>query len=162
MRLPEAMRRKMLFGFAVLSSCFLIVDAWEIRFSPRCVNPMPIAKSTTPVAAIAMMAALLASSTISVPPALAAADIAKGQELFELNCAGCHAGGQNLVKPAKSLQSLALTKYLGGTDPSTIQSFAMKNHPKVVFFKMPDGKLTTEQYQDVTAYISDQATNEKW
>jgi cytochrome c6 len=171
------MWKNILFGFALLlSSSLLLVDAWHPPMMGSSSSPLgrrvkhstvPITKqksstttSSSSVAAIAMMAALF--TTTVIPPPAFAADITQGQELFALNCAGCHAGGQNLVFPSKTLQAAALTQYLGGTDPATIQTFATTKHPKVIFFKMPDGKLTTEQYQDVTAYISDQATNEKW
>jgi len=99
-------------------------------------------------------------------PALAeTGDLTRGQELFELNCAGCHGGGQNYVKPAKTLQQDALRQFLGGSDQSTIESFVKttsRQHQNLVFFKMPGGKLTDQQYADVTSYVSDQATQNKW
>ena len=93
----------------------------------------------------------------------AAGDVARGQELFEMNCNGCHMGGQNFVKPKKTMQAEALQKFLGGTDQPTLEKFVKNSmHPLQAYPKMPGGKMMDQDWTDVTAYVSDQAINNKW
>eukprot|EP00527_Entomoneis_sp_CCMP2396_P007161 CAMPEP_0198142106 /NCGR_PEP_ID=MMETSP1443-20131203/4994_1 /TAXON_ID=186043 /ORGANISM="Entomoneis sp., Strain CCMP2396" /LENGTH=118 /DNA_ID=CAMNT_0043805057 /DNA_START=358 /DNA_END=714 /DNA_ORIENTATION=+ len=91
-------------------------------------------------------------------------DVNRGQELFDLNCASCHMGGKNYIKPQKTLEQDSLNKFLGGADQSTIENFVKtsQQHKNLVFFKMPGGKLTAVDYTDVTSFVSDQAMNNKW
>ena len=93
----------------------------------------------------------------------AAGDVARGQELFEMNCNGCHMGGQNFVRPNKTMQAEALQKFLGGTDQPTLEKFVKNSmHPLQAYPKMPGGKMMDQDWTDVTAYVSDQAINNKW
>ena len=100
------------------------------------------------------------------PPAALAADVAMGRELFAGNCAGCHANGANFVKPSKTLQSDALARYVGSTDGEELKKWAMNSgqHRRNVYMKAPggDGKLTEDEFGDITAFISDQAVGDKW
>ena len=58
------------------------------------------------------MATILAA-TVAVAPANAG-NIGEGKQIFEGNCAACHAGGQNVILNEKTLQKDALTEYLAG------------------------------------------------
>ena len=107
---------------------------------------------------------LLAASILIVPAPAVAGDIGKGNELFTNNCASCHIGGSNLVNEKRNLRADALEKYGIGLDQESIQNFVTNNarHKNLVFFKMEGGKLNPTQWEDVTAYISDQAIGGKW
>jgi cytochrome c6 len=61
------------------------------------------------VAAVSAAAAL----TIAATPVLAA-DAGAGENIFSGNCAACHAGGQNVIMPEKTLELDALKEYLDG------------------------------------------------
>eukprot|EP00978_Attheya_sp_CCMP212_P034646 scaffold146222_cov44-Attheya_sp.AAC.1 len=113
-----------------------------------------------------LTAAVLMTGVMGIAPgaAEAAADVGRGKELFEMNCASCHAGGMNFVKESWTLQKEALQQYLGSVDQPVVQTFVMESrqHKNLVFFRMPGGKLTEPEYADVTTFIVDQATNNKW
>ena len=54
-------------------------------------------------------AAAVALALFSPNPAFAA-DLANGKQIFEGNCAACHAGGQNVIQAEKTLEKDALTE----------------------------------------------------
>jgi len=113
----------------------------------------------------AVAATLVASSICFLPAAaLAGGDVGKGEQLFVGNCAGCHIGGSNLVNEKKTLQKEALLEYGIGLDQPSIKKFVTNSlqHKKLVFFRVEGGKLTDDQWEDVTTYIADQANGEKW
>jgi cytochrome c6 len=62
------------------------------------------------VAAVSAAAAL----TISAATPALAADAGAGENIFSGNCAACHAGGQNVIMPEKTLELGALKEYLDG------------------------------------------------
>lgn len=47
--------------------------------------------------------------TVSITPS-AIADIGNGAKVFEVNCAGCHINGGNIVRRGKNLKMKALKK----------------------------------------------------
>merc|ERR1719215_1319690 len=51
--------------------------------------------------------------TVASAPVLAA-DVEAGETVFNANCAACHAGGQNVIMPEKTLEKEALESYLAG------------------------------------------------
>lgn len=69
-----------------------------------------------------------------------------------------------MASEKRTLKKDALEKYGVGLDQPSIQNFATNNgrHKNLVFFRMEGGKLNPSQWEDVTTYISDQATGEKW
>ena len=87
-----------------------------------------------------------------VSPALAG-DAASGQRVFSANCAACHAGGNNVVNPAKTLKKEALEKYgMNSLEAITYQVNNGKN--AMPAFK---GRLTDAQIEDVATYVLSQA-----
>lgn len=77
----------------------------------------PFARTSHPFGMIMVVSLpLLWSFGVISPQQASAADIARGATLFTANCAGCHAGGQNVVNQKKTLQKEDLQKYLGSTD----------------------------------------------
>ena len=68
-------------------------------------------KPSLPVRVAAAAAALVIAATPA--PALAG-DVVLGAKVFSNTCAACHAGGQNIVEPDKTLDREALETYLAG------------------------------------------------
>lgn len=50
--------------------------------------------------------------SVSAMPAFAA-DAAAGEQVFSGNCAACHAGGQNVIMPEKTLQVRCHSAHVG-------------------------------------------------
>lgn len=93
-------------------------------------------------------------------PALAA-DIAKGQTIFNNNCAACHAGGQNLINAPRTLQREAIEKNLGSLDPETVTNFVQNSVVHRGAFIL-GSKLSNKDFENVVSYVVDQASNDKW
>ena len=121
--------------------------------------------SLASVAPLAFVLAIgLPSSALAADEA-ASFDISRGATLFTSNCAGCHAGGMNYVKEQKTLKKESLQKFISADfDQSTIKSWLQSSgqHSRIVFFKMPDGKMKDGDWGDVAGYVVDQALNDKW
>jgi cytochrome c6 len=90
-----------------------------------------------------------------------AADIAKGQQIFDSNCAACHVGGQNLINAPRTLQKEAIEKNLGSLDPTTIQDFVQNSVVHRGAFIL-GSKLSNKDFENVVSYVVDQASNDKW
>lgn len=107
------------------------------------------------------------SVLLSSPVSSVAADITRGSEIFNGNCAGCHAGGMNFITEKKTLKKEALEKYIASPlDQPTLQSWVMNSgqHKNLVFMRAPsgNGKLTEMDWNDVTALIYNNAMEDKW
>lgn len=61
-----------------------------------------------------MKGAAVAGALAFVATPAFAADVAAGETVFNANCAACHAGGQNVIMPEKTLEKEALDQYLAG------------------------------------------------
>lgn len=87
-----------------------------------------------------------------VSPALAE-DLANGAKVFSANCAACHMGGNNLVNAAKTLKKSDLEKY----EMASLE--AIKTQVTQGKAAMPafSGRLSSQQIEDVAAYVLDQA-----
>ena len=62
----------------------------------------------------AAMAAAVLGAALAMPNAAFAGDAEAGEAVFMGNCNACHAGGQNVIMPEKTLQQAALEQYLDG------------------------------------------------
>ena len=83
--------------------------------------------------------------------------MANGATLFTANCASCHAGGGNNLAKKKTLEKQALEKYQS-LDPVQLQKYMQTGLPH----KLMPFKFEEQDYKDVTAFVLDQAMNEKW
>lgn len=102
----------------------------------------------------AILAIIPIFSILLTTPAFAA-DAAAGAQVFSANCAACHAGGQNLVNPAKTLSKADLdANGMHSSDAITTQVTNGKN-------AMPafGGRLSADQIDNVAAYVMQQADN---
>lgn len=97
------------------------------------------------------VAAAITVSTLAPNAAIAKGDIEAGQLVFSGNCAACHAGGQNVIMPDKTLEKDALEQYLaGGRNEAAVVD-------QVTYGKnaMPSfgGRLEEDQINNVAAYV---------
>ena len=146
--------------FAAAYSSIMPADA----FGSQRGEPKVPSASTSATASAATAAAALVG-LLAFPSTAYSADIARGKEIFDNNCAGCHVGGANLVKPEKNLQREALARYVSSDlSQAEVQQWVQQSgqHKRIVFFKMPDGKMKEADWADVTTYVVDQALNDKW
>ena len=112
-------------------------------------------------AKLAVGAGVLATAMSFFNPAPAlAADIGAGQQVFEGNCAACHAGGQNVIQNEKTLQKDALVEYLaGGFKEASIVTQVTNGKNAMPAF---GSKLSEDDIRNVAAYVYDQADGNKW
>jgi cytochrome c6 len=83
-------------------------------------------------------------------PALAG-DIAAGEQIFNANCAACHAGGQNVIMPEKTLEKEALDQYLAGgrSEASVVTQVTNGKNAMPAF----GGRLSDEDIANVATYV---------
>ena len=98
-----------------------------------------------------LVTCLIFTSAIAQPAI--AADIANGAKIFDIHCAGCHENGGNIVRRGKTLKRKALKKY-GMDSLEAITSIVTNGKSNMSAYK---DRLTTEQIQDVSAYVLEQA-----
>lgn len=82
-----------------------------------------------------------------------AADIENGERIFTANCSACHAGGNNVIMPEKTLKKEALeTNGMKSVDAITYQVTNGKN-------AMPafGGRLADNDIEDVANYVLSQS-----
>jgi cytochrome c6 len=102
---------------------------------------------------IAVMLLGIAIFTFAFSSSALAADIGNGAKVFSANCASCHAGGKNLVQADKNLKKDALEKY-GMNSAEAIIAQVTNGKNAMPAFK---GRLNSNQIEDVTAYVLEQA-----
>jgi len=86
-------------------------------------------------------------------PALA--DAAAGAAIFNANCAACHAGGRNLVNPAKTLSQAHLEKY----DMHSIEKIVNQVTKGKAAMPAFGGRLKPDQIANVADYVLSKADN---
>lgn len=82
-----------------------------------------------------------------------AEDLAAGKQIFDSKCASCHAGGNNIVNPAKTLKAADLEKY-GMNSMDVIINQVTNGKPPMPSFK---GQLSDQDMQNVAAYVLSQS-----
>ena len=86
--------------------------------------------------------------------------IGAGKQVFQGNCAACHAGGNNIFEPKKTLQKDALVEYLaGGFKEESIVTQVTNGKNAMPAF---GGRLGDDEITNVAAYVYDQADGGKW
>lgn len=103
-----------------------------------------------PVAIKAAVASGAVAVGVAVSPAFAG-DIGAGEQVFNANCAACHAGGQNVIMPDKTLEKEALESYLAGgrNEKSVITQVTNGKNAMPAF----GGRLSDEDIANVATYV---------
>ena len=95
-----------------------------------------------------------------LPTAAWAGNVGAGEQVFSANCAACHAGGQNVIMPEKSLQKDALVQFLaGGMKESSVVTQVTNGKNAMPAF---GGRLNDDDIANVASYVIDQAASDKW
>jgi cytochrome c6 len=108
-------------------------------------------KQFSKIIKLILLTCLILTSMITQPAR--AADIASGAKIFDIHCAGCHENGGNIVRRGKTLKKKALQKY-GMDSLEAISAIVTNGKGNMSAYK---DRLTTEQIQDVAAYVLEQA-----
>lgn len=113
-----------------------------------------IEERRTPVSALLSMALLaIAILTLGFGSPVMAASAADGADVFLANCAACHAGGQNVVEPTKTLQKDVLVAN-GKFSAEAIIAQAINGAGAMPAF---GGTISSDQIANVAAYILEKA-----
>jgi cytochrome c6 len=94
------------------------------------------------------------AAVIATQPAFAG-NAGNGEQVFNANCAACHAGGQNVIMPEKTLEKEALDQYLAGgrNEKSIITQVSNGKNAMPAF----GGRLSDDEIADVAAYVLKEA-----
>jgi len=79
----------------------------------------------------------------------------KGKQIFEVNCAGCHPKGSNIIRRGKNLHSKALEKN-GYNSVNSIEQIVTNGKNNMSAFH---DRLTAEEINQVANYVFYQAEN---
>ncbi|KAL7533049.1 hypothetical protein ACHAXR_006273 [Thalassiosira sp. AJA248-18] len=107
---------------------------------------------TLKVPDVAKAAAATAAVTagVAISPAFAG-DVGAGEQVFNANCAACHAGGQNVIMPEKTLEKDALDSYLaGGRNEKAVMTQVTNGKNAMPAF---GGRLSDEDIANVATYV---------
>merc|ERR1719480_105608 len=99
----------------------------------------------------AQAGAVAAALAFGVAAPAFAGDVAAGEQIFNANCAACHAGGQNVIMPEKTLEKEALDQYLAGgrSEASVITQVTNGKNAMPAF----GGRLSDEDIANVATYV---------
>ena len=80
-----------------------------------------------------------------------AGDASAGEKIFSGNCAACHAGGQNVIMPEKTLEQSALEQYLdGGFNEGAVVKQVTNGKNSMPAF---GGRLSDNDIKNVASYV---------
>lgn len=86
-----------------------------------------------------------------------AVSLNNGAQIFELNCAGCHANGGNIIRRGKNLHMRALRRNHMDTVEAIAHIVTYGKRPMSAYGE----KLSEQEIQDVSAYVLKRA-EEDW
>lgn len=98
---------------------------------------------------------LICVISLFAKPALAA-DLANGEQLFNINCAGCHPNGSNIIRRGKNLKQNALKKNKVDNLEAVTNLIA---NGKGIMSAYKD-RLTPEEISNVATYVLEQAAKD--
>ncbi len=86
-------------------------------------------------------------------PFAMAAEVTNGSEIFQTNCAGCHANGGNIVRRGKNLKQRALHRNQVDNLSAVVSlvTYGKNNMPAYA------ERLSSQQIESVSAYVLEQA-----
>ncbi|CAE7034895.1 petJ [Symbiodinium natans] len=109
---------------------------------------------------------LLSGNSIPLLPERAAHETnsllekASGEQVFNANCAACHAGGQNVIMPDLTLEKEDLNQYLkGGNSINNIKTQVTNGKNAMPAF---GGRLSDDDIDNVAEYVSHRAGTGWW
>merc|ERR550514_2601808 len=98
----------------------------------------------------AAVAGAAVTAGVAVAPAFAA-DVGAGEQVFDGNCAACHAGGQNVIMPEKTLEQESLEEYLdGGANEAAVVKQVTNGKNAMPAF---GSRLSAADIENVATYV---------
>jgi cytochrome c6 len=94
----------------------------------------------------------VAMLSLTIAPVIAS-DLARGAEIFNTNCAGCHANGGNIVRRNKTLKLNALSKF-DMDSIAAISDIVANGKNNMSAYK---ARLNGKEIEDVATYVLAQA-----
>lgn len=85
-------------------------------------------------------------------------DLDAGEQVFSQNCIGCHAGGNNLVNPAKTLS----LSDLHDNDKDSVEAIVYQVTNGASGMPVFSGRLSDEDIFNVANFVFNQAKNNSW
>ena len=104
---------------------------------------------------VTVLIGLLVVATVALSPKALAADIANGARIFEIDCAGCHPNGGNIIRRGKTLKKPALKRHKMDS-LEAIASLVTNGKRPMSAYK---DRLTETEILDVSTYILERAKN---
>ena len=100
---------------------------------------------------VAQAGAVAAAIATGVAAPAFAGDVGAGEQVFNANCAACHANGQNVIMPEKTLEKEALEQYLTGgrNEKSVVYQVTNGKNAMPAF----GGRLSDEDIANVASYV---------
>ena len=97
------------------------------------------------------VAGVAAAAAFALASPAFAGDAAAGAGVFSGNCAACHAGGQNVIMPDKTLEKAALEEYLAGgfNEEAVIKQVTNGKNAMPAF----GGRLSDDDIANVASYV---------
>lgn len=90
---------------------------------------------------------------IDFPVPAIALNTQNGAEVFSIHCAGCHINGSNILRRGKNLKKKALKRY-GMDSLEAITNIVTNGKSNMSAYRE---RLTTEEIENVAAYVLEQA-----
>nr|YP_009396316.1 cytochrome c553 [Polysiphonia scopulorum]ARW65502.1 cytochrome c553 [Polysiphonia scopulorum] len=85
-------------------------------------------------------------------------DLDAGEQVFSQNCIGCHAGGNNLVNPAKTLSLADLHE----NEKDSVEAIVYQVTNGAAGMPVFSGRLSEEEILNVANFVFSQAKNNSW
>lgn len=111
-------------------------------------EPRSRPKTFWQILAAVVLACLLCLTLLCQPTALAA-ELSTGERVFDLQCAGCHPNGSNIIRRGKNLKQKAL-KRNGVDTPEAIANLVRNGKNNMSAYK---DRLTETEIAEVSAYV---------
>lgn len=141
------MGRRLLLSFVCLVCYVCASGAFVLQSTPH-----PHAKPVMPLLCQSQNARLSAvAGCLRLAAPMLAEDVSMGEKIFNLNCAACHAGGQNSVVADRTLERVAIEKYLTGgfSEKAVVYQVTHGKNAMPAF----EGRLASEDIANVAAYV---------
>jgi cytochrome c6 len=152
---------KNLFILCVLgsASCFTTPTAMVVPMKLREGSHSGACMSLSNTAATATAVIGAASIILSAGPVFAA-DPTAGEIIFNANCAGCHAGGHNVIVADHDLTRAAIEKFMTGGFNEAAVMYQVTNGKNA----MPafGGRLSKIDIENVASFVINTAENDAW
>ncbi|GAB4533488.1 MAG: c-type cytochrome [Pleurocapsa sp.] len=97
----------------------------------------------------------IAIATFNFITPVSATDLEKGTAIFQAHCAGCHANGGNIVRRGKNLRQKALKRNQLDNLAAVVELVTNGKNNMSAY----RDRLTTQDIEEVSAYVLQQAAN---